>query len=225
MNNINLMIDSQRKIVFDGLSKAFPFNSTLNYLHSLADCDFYDSNRCFPEDWVERCGINLADAIPQYWYDDDRKLAVEQATFKKISMKDYHWSSVKAEYLDRYQSGFFYMKIDEFKFYLCAWMYKYCSSLEVQDELNVLSGISDRFLSAFSGNFVGSKDPWWLSLDLFQIELIINFLVYLSIAGIKDGFKAESCLGGGWLDYSENAVELLQRFKTEKMIQDFIDKG
>lgn len=219
MKDIEVLIAKQKNTALSALFNVFGSSEKLGYSYSLADCDFFDSNRCYPEHWSNRPNIGAINPIPEYWYEEDRKIALEQIHDRKVIYKAQHWSSISANYIDKYQCGFFYMEIKTFKFYLAAFIF------QLMNDTQGAGNYSDRFFNCFLDGYDRDERGWLASLKEDEVHVIIDFLIYLYMKGGDYSFVSKNCIDSFWAKGVVYGKAIVDDFDQEKMINDFIEKG
>lgn len=227
MNALETIKTQQLKKVTKALHHLLGIYSPLGKSYSLADYDYFDTNRNFPDqgiDWLNAgSSITIDELVANYG--NEREIMYFQVKNKVIFDKQHHWDSVNPEYLQKYQYGFRYMDPTVFKFYLAAWIFQYCTYTEKKQSTSVLNDITRRFLDKFSGSFYMSENLWWKPLNRNEIHLIIDFIILIYMVDENEKQAAQNCLSSGWINYDNKyGKNILDAFISEKMVQDFIDK-
>lgn len=215
MNLKKIIIAHKEKLSCD-IKNCFEEESFLGINYSLADCDYCDSYNRYPDAGVYGSGKNIEQLIPLDWDQVEQKKIKSQLLTKAILDKQEHWSSVSWEYMDYFNTGFLYLSIYSFRYYLAAFIHSYVESPRY-------NRLYERYFNWFCCAHE-SKKFWLLELTQAQINCVTDFLIYVVMLSNDESYLAKTALKSGWLNYDNYGVTTLKEYEEQKMIQDFIDK-
>lgn len=217
MSEIKKLISQQREQVLSALYKNFQSVAYLGKHYTLADGDYCDSNSRFPDAGVIGSGRTVEQLIPTYWDEKEKEKISEQIISLDVLDKREHWDMVSSKYMKDFQCGFHYLDDHSFKYYLSAFINLYIANPLSTNEY------SQRFFNWFLNPHANVK--WFNSLDISQIRLVVDFLIYVVMLSSDDSFVAMEALEVNWLNHDDYGRSTLEKYFEEKMISDFIEKG
>lgn len=144
--------------------------------YSLADYDFFDTNRTFPRRgyaWIEaNLKLARADLMPSHWPREELEMLDDQLANGYVLDKRCHWNSLTTDYLERHWCGLAHMERKPFLFYLPGWMHAFITDENPQKSLCLSSAY---FFSKFSSlHFADEKYFSWMSGH--QKSVLVDFL-------------------------------------------------
>ena len=178
----------------------------LGFRHSLRECNFYDSFRCYPEhalDFYSKNGLS----VEIFWssfnelYADDLE-ACKSLKYsilgKKLLYKTEKLNEVSSEYLNKLSAGYFFLERNNFTYYFSALIARCCLG-----EIKNLGMAIDTVIFILSD--IGKKadllDTKNIILDEYFFSAAANFLSCIYIYSPDEYFEAKEALDIFWYKY------------------------
>lgn len=171
----------------DEIYRAFDEMPTLGLAYSLADYDFFDTNRCFPNKgyiWIkDNLKLDKARLIPANWTDSEIEELKFQLENSCTVNKQYLREQVRSDYIERHYFGLVHLHKNSFIFYFPIWMANF---LENDSLLPMSSTFFFKNLSSLS--FYDEDFFNWLNES--QKKVVIQFLTTVSNEYTDDAYLA-----------------------------------
>ncbi len=192
VDGIYMYNDELLKLIISSFSSV----GSLEKHYSLADTDFYDSNRFYPNN------ENAKELLSKYPYgylgwDEETVNFITRQVNNSITFKNEAWDQVKPDYLRKHFHGILYLDSHSYLYYLSAWMYQF-----VKGEEETLDICSDWMLSTIlTSTLCNGNDTKLEALDGRQRKTVRRFLEYIYKYNGIEYEDAKECLDKGWNSY------------------------
>lgn len=186
-----------KKKLLESIEVSFPEDIVLGKNYSLADSDFFDSNRYYPDNESAKIQLSKFPYKFEGWDKSTIEFTLNQIRTNEISYKNECWGDVESKYFRKHFHGVVFLNELSYLYYLPAWM-----SLFLKEGDGVLDIASDWMLTVIENSALcGGRDSRLNMLNDKQKKVISNFLIFMYEYNDIEYEGAKVFLNKGWSSY------------------------